>query len=95
MRSARVSTPLSQEEKDQLDRSTKKAKTCASQDTVVEETRVIVGQENEEVQAEDVCKNSMNGGSTGVPHPTTIGESLRRKLISYKDACIGINGAST
>ncbi|KAJ1394639.1 Zinc finger, CCHC-type [Sesbania bispinosa] len=40
LRSARVSRTLTQEEIDQLDRSTKKAKSNTSQDTVVEETQL-------------------------------------------------------
>ncbi|KAJ1386691.1 hypothetical protein SESBI_40616 [Sesbania bispinosa] len=85
MCSARVSLALSLEENDQPDRSTKKAKTDDSQETVVEETQDSKKEEVHEVV--EITRKEI--------FPTTIGEGLRRKLISYRDACIGINGAST
>ncbi|KAJ1401408.1 hypothetical protein SESBI_28784 [Sesbania bispinosa] len=72
---------LTSEEMDQLDRSTKKAKTSISQDTVVPDSQ------EEELQE----KNSVK---TKELFPTTIGEAVKRKIVSYCGACMGINGAA-
>ncbi|KAJ1385579.1 hypothetical protein SESBI_41542 [Sesbania bispinosa] len=72
---------LTGEEKDQLDRSTKKAKNDgASQDIVIVETQE--------------CEDGVVAANPEEIFPTSTGEGLKRKPVSYRDACIGINGAN-
>ncbi|KAJ1422008.1 Zinc finger, CCHC-type [Sesbania bispinosa] len=85
LRSARASLALTGEEQDQLDRSKKKAKRSESPETMVEETQEIssTGKEGKE-----------EGSAQQEIFQTVIGESLKRPVISYKDACLGVNGPS-
>ncbi|KAJ1438980.1 Zinc finger, CCHC-type [Sesbania bispinosa] len=85
LRSARASLALTGEEQDQLDRSKKKAKRSESPETMVEETQEIAstGKEGKE-----------EGSAQQELFQIVIGDSLKRPVISYKDACLGVNGAS-
>ncbi|KAJ1403694.1 Zinc finger, CCHC-type [Sesbania bispinosa] len=70
---------LSAQEKDLLNRSTKKPKVSTLDDA---STRAVNGQEKPQA-------NVVNGGSL---FQTTIGLGMERKMVSYKDICIGVNG---
>ncbi|KAJ1394112.1 hypothetical protein SESBI_34415 [Sesbania bispinosa] len=70
---------LSAQEKDLLNRSTKKPKVSTLDDV---STRAVNGQEKPQA-------NVVNGGSL---FQTTIGLGMERKMVSYKDICIGVNG---
>ncbi|KAJ1380322.1 hypothetical protein SESBI_46128 [Sesbania bispinosa] len=88
--SARVSfadADLSSEEKDQLGRSKKKPKVVVlpaeSDGFVVKETQMVppLEKEKNEVHAPPVVK-----------FQTATGMGLERKVVSYKDVCLGVNG---
>ncbi|KAJ1393807.1 hypothetical protein SESBI_34691 [Sesbania bispinosa] len=71
---------LSTQEKDQLDRSTKKAKVRTREDspeTVVQETQAA---------------KSAIPCTRVVQFQTATNMGLERKMVSYKDICIGVNG---
>ncbi|KAJ1443649.1 hypothetical protein SESBI_00237 [Sesbania bispinosa] len=70
---------LSAQEKDLLNRSTKKPKVSTLDDA---STRAVNGQEKPQA-------NVVSGGSI---FQTTIGLGMERKMVSYKDICIGVNG---
>ncbi|KAJ1400591.1 hypothetical protein SESBI_29459 [Sesbania bispinosa] len=72
---------LTGEEKGQLDRSTKKAKTSISQGTIVPDSQEEELQEKNSVKPKELF-------------PTTIREAVKRKMVSFRDACIGINGVA-
>ncbi|KAJ1383212.1 hypothetical protein SESBI_43584 [Sesbania bispinosa] len=84
--SARVLTVLTGEEKDQLDRSTKKPKQTTMHETFVEETQEPHPKEQVRVYGRKDSRELF---------PKTIWETMKWKLLSYKDACFGINGVSS
>ncbi|KAJ1385261.1 ferredoxin [Sesbania bispinosa] len=61
---------------------------------MVEETQTNMENKDEGTQVNIEHKDNVIGERLQEEFPTTIGESLRRKLVSYRDACIGINGPS-
>lgn len=75
---------LSGEERDQLDRSTKKAKfDGSSQDTVV--------MESQDFDAEGRVLPNNNDKKV---FETATGMGLKRQQVSYKDVCLGFNGGT-
>ncbi|KAJ1443601.1 hypothetical protein SESBI_00185 [Sesbania bispinosa] len=84
-----TSGDLSEQEKDLLDRSKKKPKVTmeatSCHETIVEET-LLTQTSPVEVESTRVvpCK--------GVEFQTAIGMGLQRKMVSYKDVCLGVNG---
>ncbi|KAJ1376676.1 Zinc finger, CCHC-type [Sesbania bispinosa] len=78
---------LSSEEEDQLHRSTKKHKqildVLSPEKSLVKETQLGGGTQT---------TNNGEGPRRGEAFPTTIGLSMARKIISYKDVCLGVNG---
>lgn len=78
---------LSRQKRDQLDRSKKKAKVDgATQDFDVLETTLLDG---DNVMNEEVGLIGSKDASD-----ITIGMALQRKVVSYKDAILGVNGGS-
>lgn len=98
---------LTAEEKNQLICSTKRSKVTeedSQSDTVVKESCMVVlveenNSKNSETQEsylevpmqEDNAKNQEEGSKKEL-FPTSTRESLKWKLVSYKDVCMGVNG---
>ncbi|KAJ1413047.1 hypothetical protein SESBI_19978 [Sesbania bispinosa] len=76
------SADLSEQEKDLLDRSKKKPKVTRTGEPCT-------------AKESDQGKPTPVNSHVEVPFQTTIGMGLERKMISYKDVCLGVNGHNT
>lgn len=83
-----VSDELSREEKDQLDRSTKKAKTRLGVEEVKGDHHM---DHNEDADVTMSVRDEVRDQVKEL-FPTAMGMSMTRKCISYRDICVGVNG---